>query len=458
MKYAGKLTFAAAKNLEPGQFLKCDAVKGLELRAGATAKSFSFYYRNREGVRRRPHLGNFPGLSIEGAREAAKHIIEALAKGADPSAEKAALRSAPTVNDLADKLQARADKEYVPGTAKLVERLLRHYIRPVLGEKKVASVTVSECTELLNNIAAGKIKIVAKSSSPTGKPAQTKKHKKPPSKPVERFCVASTETAKSVKTYGSKMFAIAEGDSLKWRPRNTNPFHDEETPEFPDAKRETHIAEEEFAAVNQALIDLSEAYPWHVACLYVGLYIGSRVTELATAQRSWLKRDERGNVDLILQRHKTSKKTGIRKIHITTAAAAIIAKLPEWPTGALFGPLADLKSPRRAVWAVWDKARASAKIREEVRVQDIRRTFASVARSKQGAAIGDIQSLLGHMNSKTTERYAFLFDGDKRQLADETAASIGNMLKGPSEAAGGRKIRTVLRTSALKFARVRARA
>lgn len=447
MKPAGKLTYAAAVKLEVGQFLKCEAVPGLELRAGKTSKSFSFYYRNAEGTRRRPHLGNFPALSIEAARDAAKDILSKLAKFEDPSADKAALRTAPTVNDLADKLEARAKREYAPETQKLVERLMRHYIRPRLGNKKVASVTVSECSNLLNDVAAGKVMIEARSSRPDGKPGKITK----------RLCVASTDTAKSVKTYGSKMFAMAESDSLKWRIRNTNPFNDEDTPEFPDSKREVHIAENEFAAVNHALMELSAEYPWHVAALYTELFIGSRVTELATAMRDWLKRNEAGDLDLVLSKHKTSKKIGAKKIHITPAAEQIIMKLPVHPNGYIFGPLAELSSPRRAIWAVWDKARDAAKIRKEVRVQDIRRTFASVARTN-GASIGDIQPLLQHANSKTTERYAFIFNSKTRQLADDTADSIQKKLNGPSAAVQAKKLFKGDWSSALRFARVRRRA
>src|SRR5689334_9238092 len=67
------------------------------------AKTFLAQYRTpggRRGVSRRVVIGKHSTLTVEEARVAARRILAAAAQGEDPSATRAAMKVAPTVQEL----------------------------------------------------------------------------------------------------------------------------------------------------------------------------------------------------------------------------------------------------------------------------------------------------------------------------------------------------------------------
>jgi site-specific recombinase XerD len=65
---------------------------------------------------------------------------------------------------------------------------------------------------------------------------------------------------------------------------------------------------------------------------------------------------------------------------------------------------------------------------EDVRLHDLRHSFASIAVSG-GASLPIIGSLLGHVNSATTQRYAHLSD-DPLRSATEAIGKINAAMQG----------------------------
>lgn len=418
-----KLTLETARALLPGQTLKDHdpRTKGLQLRARGTVKSWHYYYRGADGTQRRPKFGEFPQLSIDAARRVAAEWAQRVAKGEDPSAERQSARAAPTIDKLCDHyLKEYAAKVYAPTTLDHATWAVELYIRPELGRLKVATVAVADVNRLIDRIAAGKVML------PKKKGGQTE----------WRACAPSVVNANHVRGYLSKAMALAEGDSLKWRPRGSNPCKDEETKSFPTRSRRVHIRSDEFAAVNRSLMTLAETYPWHVAAIFVALFSGSRVTETARFRGSDIETDpETGAVNAVLRQHKTVRHVGERRVMLPRPAVAIIARLEQHKSGYVFGPVGELAKPRKALWEIWDKARKISGVRAEIQARDLRRTFASVARTA-GATLQDIQPLLGHTNTGTTKGYAYLFEDKQRDLTEDTAERISALLEGPKREGG----------------------
>jgi integrase len=84
------------------------------------------------------------------------------------------------------------------------------------------------------------------------------------------------------------------------------------------------------------------------------------------------------------------------------------------------GRRGSIKSIKRA-WGVIMKAAGISALR----IHDLRHSFASELVSS-GASLPFIGALLGHSNPNTTARYAHLYDGALRELADRVGARIEN--------------------------------
>jgi len=69
----------------------------------AGRKVFMLQYRTNAGERRKPALGLYGELTVEQARSLAQEWLAEVRRGGDPSAAKAAARSAPTVKELCTK-------------------------------------------------------------------------------------------------------------------------------------------------------------------------------------------------------------------------------------------------------------------------------------------------------------------------------------------------------------------
>ena len=78
-------------------------------------------------------------------------------------------------------------------------------------------------------------------------------------------------------------------------------------------------------------------------------------------------------------------------------------------------PLTDVKK-------TWGAVTTMAHI-ENIRIHDLRHTFASIAVS-QGQSLPIIGAMLGHTQTQTTARYAHLFDDPLAQAAEQVSHKL----------------------------------
>jgi len=130
-------------------------------KAGATLKSWIYRYRRHDGTRGQIKLGEYPRMSLKEAREAWSEAKKArddascgdprLARKAKIAATQAQRSEAYTIRDmLRDYREHHADK-----LAKGVEqdRMLRHDVLPVWGERAAADITGRDVVDLYERIA-----------------------------------------------------------------------------------------------------------------------------------------------------------------------------------------------------------------------------------------------------------------------------------------------------------------
>jgi hypothetical protein len=87
------------------------------------------------------------------ARKEARRLAGAVASGEDPAAEKSAKRKGSTVQELADRFtEEHVQTKAKPRTCAEYERLVRLFILPELGTRKVADVTRADIARIQHKL------------------------------------------------------------------------------------------------------------------------------------------------------------------------------------------------------------------------------------------------------------------------------------------------------------------
>jgi integrase len=157
-----KLTKRVVDSIDPDPdgrevFVWDDALRGFGVRMmpSGTA-SYLVQYRTAEGRTRRLRIGKVGTLTPDQAREIACDKLVAAAKGADPSAERHAARTAMTVADLCDLHVAEAKGRVKASTLIMDLSRIEQHVKPLLGRHAVRSLTSADIEKMQLDIAAGK--------------------------------------------------------------------------------------------------------------------------------------------------------------------------------------------------------------------------------------------------------------------------------------------------------------
>lgn len=130
-------------------------VSGLHIRVTKTgSKSFSFFYRTRDGRQRSLRIGKTT-MTVLDARERARALRVQVDQGQDPSQERKGRLTAPTMTDLWDAyLEQHAKPNKKPRSVAEDERLWRLHLSPRFAKEKVASVSVAELRIMMSKMRA----------------------------------------------------------------------------------------------------------------------------------------------------------------------------------------------------------------------------------------------------------------------------------------------------------------
>jgi integrase len=123
---------------------------------------------------------------------------------------------------------------------------------------------------------------------------------------------------------------------------------------------------------------------------------------------------------------KPSAHTKQRKVHrlpLSPPAIELIERLRKTRKGNWVFPGDIAGEPLKALWHVWHFVRRQTGLGADARLYDLRHTFASVG-AGGGLGLPIIGRLLGHTQSRTTQRYAHLADDPLREAADKITAVI----------------------------------
>jgi integrase len=359
---------------------------GLRLHPGGSKSWFIDYRLN--GRQRRYTIGPYPRWSADAARERAKELRKAIDRGFDPAGDKRQRREAPTVKDLID----RYVSDHIPRKS-LTPARLRDEMRilAMIGQRLGVHAKVTE-------IHGGDLAEMHRKMTEANGPVR----------------------ANRALSIAHKMFQL----SLLPRPGETKPWRDavmgnpaKGVERNYEEGRERFFSQAELAAISDALNEYDGVA---ADCLRLIMLSGCRPSEAMKAK--WAEFEEAPGFWIRPSAHVKTRKT--LKLPLSPPAIELIDRLrkkrskgPHVFPGALPG------QPLITLFHCWHFVRDRAGLEKTARIYDLRHSFASVG-AGGGLSLPIIGRLLGHTQSRTTQRYAHLADDPLREATDKIASVI----------------------------------
>ncbi len=345
----------------------------------AGKKSYFLYYRTQDRRQRKPKIGDHGIMTCEQARNIAQRWLLEVSQGNDPSGQRQEQRSNPTIKELSEQYMKEYASRKKASTYKEDERLWKNNILPILGALKVSSLSKSDIARFHQSL--------------------------------QHFPVAANRALALL----SKALNLAE--LWNYRPNHSNPCR--HIKKYTEQKRERFLSQEETSRLIEALeMELQRKENiWAIYAIRLLLMTGCRRGEILTLK--WEEVDLE-NQCLRLRDSKTGKKV----VYLSTPAINIFSLIPRIKGNPYVicgdkegGHLINLQKP-------WKRIREKIGL-DDVRLHDLRHTFASIAASN-GLSLPIIGALLGHKQIQTTARYAHLMG----QLLIEASEKIGGKIMG----------------------------
>lgn len=378
-----RLSATSLQKAKPGDVLYDDVVRGLHARITPKKTTFYLYFRTHDRRERRPKIGDYGVLTLPQAREIARDWLLKNIKG-EPVRERTTVQML-TIRDLYEQWQKEHKPRLKPMTARGMECMWKLHILPEIGSERVATIDRRQIVQM-----------IAKVSRET--PTQGNR----------------------VKALISKALTLAE--EWEWRPALSNPCHT--IRRSPEKARRRYLSMEELPKLGHVLQAWESYGGWHrkTSRLFRLLIMtGARKNEIAKAKREWLDLDA-GMLRL------PDSKTGAKLIALPPNAVALIRRMlaEDGPSVWLFPGKIEGK-PIHNCENAWRKILQESGI-ENLRIHDLRHSFASIALSVHGLNLKQIGEMLGHKDKGTSDRYAHLMEDQRAAISTAVGATIEKLM------------------------------
>ena len=328
-------------------------------------KTYLVQYRmgGRKGRTRRMTIGVHGTVTTEQARREAKTLLAKVSLGIDPLADKDKAKQAPTTDELLQKfLTEYVDVKLGPRTQVEYHTVIRLKVPKSFRRKYIHEITRRDVAQIHQSM----------SDMPT-------------------------RANKTIMVL-SKFFNWCE--EYEYRDNYTNPCR--HVKKYKEEARQRFLSQEEQERLKQSLITAENdnlATPYAIESIRMLMFTGARLREILDLKWSFINW-ELGVLSL------PKSKTGAKTIYLNPQALEVLKRVlrqkdnPYVFCGVKQGqPIINLQKP-------WRRIRSMANL-DDVRLHDLRHTFASVA-VMNGMSLPIVGALLGHSKPQTTARYAHL--------------------------------------------------
>lgn len=330
-------------------------------------KTYYFLYRYKDARKQRLKVGVHGHITCDIAREIVRGWMGDLARGVDPKER--------------NKKEIQKGKEYITLEAFLnlfVEKYKKVHNKPTTIKKDVERINSAIIPYL------GRLKISEISQENI---ISFQDHLKHVPGQFNRCHALLRKAFNLAEIWGS-------------RPKNSNPCYGIQR--FIEKKKERFLTDEELKRLDDVLKTqerLKVLSLYSLAAIRMLLYTGCRLSEILTLQ--W--------EDVFLKEgyiHLKDSKTGEKRIPLNESASSLLRKLKQTEDNPYIFVGSKPGTCLVTLQDAWNKVRRLAGL-EDVRIHDLRHTFASLA-IKQGVDLYTVSKLLGHKHISTTTRYAHL--------------------------------------------------
>jgi integrase len=396
-----KIGLRDIRSLQAGKTIWDGSVSGLAARRQVSpVVSYILMYRTMDGRKRTCTIGKHGSpWTPETARQEARRILREVVKGADPMADKIAVRRAITVTELCRQYLADVEAGRLLTRRKIAKkestlisdrgRIARHIV-PVLGRMPVKTVGRDDVERFMHDVAAGKTAIREKT--------------KPRGLSIVRG--GRGVAGRTVALLGAIFsYAVRQGIRLD------NPVHG--IVKFAEGRRQRRLSNDEYRMLGLALLKAQHEKVWQpaIAATWLMILTGWRRGEVLGLRWS--------EVDLPRRTAQLADtKTGASLRPLSIAACGVIQSQPM--IGDIVFASRSGATSIVGYRKMWLRIATLGDLPADIMPHVLRHSFASLA-ADLGYSEPTIASLLGHKTHSITSRYMHSADVVLLAAADAVA-------------------------------------
>ena len=339
----------------------CEVLTGFVVEARPNgSRTYALRYKDQYGRQRQYKIANAADISFAEAKKEAMRIKARVVVGKNPAEERKAIRSIPTLSELSERYL-----EFVKQNKKshdIDERYLRIHLLPKFGDLHLDQLKRDEIMEWLN------------------------------SKVAEGYAQATVNRWQVILGY---MMRLAKQWDIPGAERN--PLEGVRQKD-PQNRIERFLSPAETARLRKAVEESPNPMLKYIVALL--LLTGCRKRELLDAK--W----DEVNLEKKVWRIPTSKTGKPRHVPLSEDAIAVLKAVPRFEKCLYIVPNPQTLKPFQSIFRSWDSARRAAKV-GDCRIHDLRHSAASNL-VNSGQSLYVVAKVLGHSQTRTTERYAHL--------------------------------------------------
>ena len=385
-----KLTKKLIENAEireKSYFIFDNLISGFAVRISPNGKKYYYYQYLKNKQIKRVSLGLHGIITTELAREQAIDKLSYVKSGGDPQKEITDKKQAPTIKDIA----GRFLEEYVclhckPNTKQNYERYMQKNIIPVIGNVKISEISQSDVINLHHSLRASPV--------------------------AANRCIS--------------FFSIFCNVMERWGIRKISSNPCKHLKKFRETQKTRCLSEDEVMRLAKVLEEF-KLYPEEnisaVYCIQLLLLTGCRLSEIRTLKWEYIDYEKK------LLRLPDSK-TGAKTVYAGETVMNLLDEIknnpsrPEDNEFVIWG-----KKPGSClnnIYRSWKRMCKEAELKK-VRIHDLRHSFASFF-ANDGTSLHMIAKLLGHSQTKTTERYSHIVTDSLLKTSEKITGKLGAIL------------------------------